>query len=57
MAEDELVGRRAVEESERDPRVHGMHDRALALHEQELPSEPYTFDRQPQNNWFDYGFR
>ena len=38
MAQVERVRHGAVEETERHAGVRGMHERALTLHEQELPS-------------------
>ena len=40
------MGRGAVEEAERDPRVQRVDDRALPFHEQQLPAPPRTFDHE-----------
>ena len=47
VAEDERVRRRAVDETERHPRVGGMRDRALALDEEQLATALVPLDDEP----------
>ena len=44
VAEDEGVRRRAVDQTERHPRVGGVRDRALALDEEQLSPALVPFD-------------
>ena len=46
MAEHERLGRGAVKEPHRHPRVRGMRERALALDEQELATSSPTLDHE-----------
>ncbi len=47
VAEDERVRRRAVDEAERHTRVQRVHERALALDEQQLAATPRALDDEP----------
>src|SRR5439155_16509726 len=44
VTEDEDVRRRAVDQAERHPGVRGMHERALALDEEQLPAALVALD-------------
>src|ERR671930_447294 len=44
MAEHEYVRRRAVDQAEGDAAVRGVHERALALDEEQLAASPAAFD-------------
>ena len=47
VAEDERVWRRAVNQAERDAAVGGVHERALALDEEQLAAPVVALDDQP----------